>query len=114
MLPWLFALLVLLVSPLYFPFHSNSHVLLNDVESQSQENNVSRILLLTAHPDDESLFFAPTVLALREDLTHPEIYSLTMSVGNAHGLGETRKEELSRSLDVLGIDEDKRWIVDHP
>lgn len=108
MLPWL-ALLVLLVSSLYFPFHSNSHVLLDDVGY-----NASRILLLTAHPDDECLFFAPTVLALREDPTHPDIYSLTMSVGNADGHGETRKEELDRSLDVMGIDQDKRWVVDHP
>lgn len=103
---WLSALLVLLVSSLYFPFHSNSHVLL--------DHDASRILLVTAHPDDECLFFAPTVLALREDQTHPEIYSLTMSVGNADGLGETRKEELDRSLDVMGIDQDKRWVVDHP
>ncbi|KAH0826601.1 LmbE-like protein [Lanmaoa asiatica] len=114
MLPWLFALLILLASSLYFPFHSNSHVLLDGARSQSQETNTSRILLLTAHPDDECLFFAPTVLALREDPTHSEIYSLTMSVGNADGFGETRKEELSRSLDVMGIDQDKRWVVDHP
>lgn len=110
MLLWLFALLVLLVSPLYFPFHSNSHILLGG----SQETNTSRILLLTAHPDDECLFFAPTVLALRGDPTRPEIYSLTMSIGDAAGLGKTRKEELSRSLDVMGIDQDKRWVVDHP
>lgn len=103
MLLWL---LVLLVSSLYFPFHSNSHVLL--------DHNASRVLLVTAHPDDECLFFSPTVLALQEDQTHPEIYSLTMSVGNAGGLGETRKEELDRSLDVMGIDQDKRWVVDHP
>ena len=103
---WLSALLVLLVSSLYFPFHSNSHVLLDD--------NASRILLLTAHPDDECLFFAPTMLALREDPTHPEIYSLTLSTGNAEGLGEARKEELNRSLDIMGIDQDKRWVVDHP
>ncbi|KAF8548960.1 LmbE-like protein [Imleria badia] len=99
-------LLVVLVSSLYFPFHSNSHVLLDEA--------TSRILLLTAHPDDECLFFAPTVLALAKDPTHPEIYSLTMSVGNADGHGKVRKEELHRSLDVMGIDQDKRWVVDHP
>ena len=109
MLPWLSALTVLVASSLYFPFHSNTHVLLDDAGS-----NTSRILLLTAHPDDECLFFAPTMLALREDPQHPEIYSLTMSVGNADGLGGMRKEELDRSLDVMGIDQDKRWVVDHP
>ncbi|KAF8438121.1 LmbE-like protein [Boletus edulis BED1] len=109
MLPWLTALLVLFVSSLYFPFHSNSHVLLDQARS-----NASRILLLTAHPDDECLFFAPTVLALREHPAHPEIFSLTLSIGNAAGFGEVRKEELSRSLDVMGIDQDNRWVVDHP
>ena len=108
-LAWLSALLVFLVSSLYSPLHSNSHALLENGEA-----NASRILLLTAHPDDECFFFAPTILALREDPTHPEIYSLTLSTGNAEGLGEIRKDELSRSLDVLGIDQDKRWVVDHP
>lgn len=114
---WLSVIFALLVSSLYYPFHSNSHVLLGGTASQSHATNItnaSRVLLLTAHPDDECLFFAPTVLALQEDPSHPEIYSLTMSVGNADGLGETRKEELSRSLDVLRIDQDKRWVVDHP
>ena len=108
-IPRLSALLILLASSLYFPFHSNSHVLL-----KGRESHTPRILLLTAHPDDECLFFAPTILALRDDPTHPEIFSLTMSVGNADGLGELRKDELSRSLDVMGIDQEKRWVVDHP
>jgi len=116
-LPWLSVILALLVSSLYYPFHSNIHVLLGGTTSQGHAKNItntSRILLLTAHPDDECLFFAPTLLALQEDPSRPEIYSLTMSVGNADGLGETRKEELSRSLDVLRIDQDRRWVVDHP
>lgn len=69
----------------------------------------SNVLLLTAHPDDEAMFFAPTLLGLRNN-----IFSLCLSVGNADGLGETRKEELVASLDVLGVQEGKRWVVDHP
>ncbi|KAF9234245.1 putative deacetylase LmbE-like domain-containing protein, partial [Melanogaster broomeanus] len=86
----------------------------NASASSNLETNSSRILLLTAHPDDESFFFGPTLLGLRADPSHPEIYSLTLSVGNADGLGETRKEELSRSLDVMGIDPARRWAIDHP
>ncbi|KAJ6447911.1 putative deacetylase LmbE-like domain-containing protein [Mycena vitilis] len=80
------------------------------------------ILLLTAHPDDECMFFSPTILALaaaQESSVSsrapvPSIYSLCLSVGNADGLGAIRKFELESSLDILGIDTDKRLIVDHP
>ncbi|KAF7369068.1 hypothetical protein MVEN_00233600 [Mycena venus] len=82
------------------------------------------ILLLTAHPDDECMFFAPTILALaalqrpsvssRDPTSTSSLYSLCMSVGNADGLGAIRKYELESSLDLLGVDTDKRLIVDHP
>ncbi|KAG1869989.1 putative deacetylase LmbE-like domain-containing protein [Suillus subluteus] len=74
----------------------------------------SRILLLTAHPDDECFFFAPTILALRRSSSSPEIFSLCLSSGNADGLGERRKGELVRSLDILGVEKDNRWVIDHP
>ncbi|KAL0579240.1 N-acetylglucosaminyl-phosphatidylinositol de-N-acetylase [Marasmius crinis-equi] len=68
-----------------------------------------KILLLTAHPDDECLFFSPTILALRES-----VYSMCISTGNSEGLGEVRKEELGRSLDVLGVEAERRVVLDHP
>ncbi|TFK67147.1 LmbE-like protein [Pluteus cervinus] len=91
-----------------------------------------RVLLLTAHPDDECMFFAPTLLALAQDyhvrqaeeLTSsvieddinkgPPVFSLCMSVGNADGLGFTRRDELQQSLNVLGVSKEKSWVVDHP
>ncbi|KAH7921702.1 LmbE-like protein [Leucogyrophana mollusca] len=76
-----------------------------------------RVLLLTAHPDDECFFFAPTILALRavhDGVSNPAIFSLCLSTGNADGLGKVRQDELARSLDVLGIEEERRWVVDHP
>jgi N-acetylglucosaminylphosphatidylinositol deacetylase len=39
----------------------------------------SRILLLTAHPDDECFFFAPTLLSLSAGTD--KLYSLTVSNG---------------------------------
>ena len=38
-----------------------------------------RVLLLTAHPDDECFFFGPTLLAFREQGT--PVYSLCVSNG---------------------------------
>jgi N-acetylglucosaminylphosphatidylinositol deacetylase len=140
-LRWLF--LSLLAAFLYHPKETN-----NVITHQPSPLNQgifpgpARILLLTAHPDDECLFFAPTILSLVShkgkkpiqnsqhtdpsfeegvdveaktvDVLSPEVYSLCLSIGDADGLGETRKAELERSLDVLGIEEGKRWIVDHP
>jgi N-acetylglucosaminylphosphatidylinositol deacetylase len=89
-----------------------------------------RILLLTAHPDDETFFFGPTVTSLIPSYavpvsasprantldsvtpTFPQVYSLCLSVGNADGLGDIRRRELEESLDVLGVAEDKRWVLD--
>ncbi|KAG6330527.1 hypothetical protein ID866_8560, partial [Astraeus odoratus] len=105
------AFVVALASLLSLPLHSNVHLLSPNPETGT---NTSRILLLTAHPDDECFFFAPTILALGKQTPQPEIYSLCLSTGNAEGLGETRKIELDLSLDVMGIERDKRWVVDHP
>ena len=81
-----------------------------------------RILLLIAHPDDEAMFFAPTLLALtRPELgNHVKILCLSSgtihlpfpyfvlatnstSVGDADGLGEIRKKELVKSALQLGL-----------
>ena len=77
----------------------------------------THILLLTAHPDDECMFFAPTVLGLATAVpgtssleSPPDIFSLCLSVGNADGLGNIRRDELGRSLDVLGVPDDRRWV----
>lgn len=75
------------------------------------------ILLLTAHPDDECMFFAPTLLGLLDGTgmdKRPKLHSLCLSVGNADGLGDVRRHELERSLDVLGVEDRRRWVLDRP
>ncbi|PAV15258.1 carbohydrate esterase family 14 [Pyrrhoderma noxium] len=120
------------------------------------------ILLLTAHPDDECMFFAPTLLALtghkhgtepgtnhksglltnsklnsgsqsqsqsqlesdgiaatpdevnKEDMGNDKVHSLCLSTGDADGLGSIRKNELGASLDVLGVPEGRRWVLEEP
>ncbi|KAF5349661.1 hypothetical protein D9756_008965 [Leucocoprinus leucothites] len=71
-----------------------------------------RILLLTAHPDDECLFFGPTLLSLEK--TDAMIFALSLSTGNADGLGAVRIEEFHKSYETLGVPAERRWIVDHP
>ncbi|KAG8737569.1 N-acetylglucosaminyl-phosphatidylinositol de-N-acetylase [Ceratobasidium sp. 428] len=72
----------------------------------------SPILLLTAHPDDECMFFAPSVLGLRK--SGKDVHGLCLSVGNADGLGLVRRKELVRSYGVLGVEKKKVNVLDHP
>lgn len=58
------------------------------------------ITLLIAHPDDEAMFFAPTLLALAP---HNTVRVLCLSSGDADGLGAIRKRELQASCRALGV-----------
>ncbi|KAM7068642.1 N-acetylglucosaminyl-phosphatidylinositol de-N-acetylase isoform 2-T2 [Molossus nigricans] len=71
----------------------------------------SRTLLVIAHPDDEAMFFAPTLLGLGR-LRHL-VFLLCFSAGNYYNQGEIRKKELLRSCDVLGIPPSNVMIIDN-
>ena len=62
-----------------------------------------RVCFLIAHPDDEAMFFAPTVLALTRPEAGNRVSMLSLSSGDAEGLGETRRRELVESALVLGL-----------
>jgi len=78
-----------------------------------------RILLLTAHPDDESMFFGPTVLGLAHEYgkrgVEVEWYLHCLSKGV--NCGEERRNELMSAGPVLGFGKDatsaeQRILVD--
>ncbi|KAL2129198.1 hypothetical protein VTI74DRAFT_8099 [Chaetomium olivicolor] len=74
-----------------------------------------RICLLIAHPDDEAMFFAPTVMALARPETGNHVKILCLSSGNADGLGPIRKIELAKSGLILGLRKpDDVYVVDKP
>ncbi|KAF7341808.1 LmbE-like protein [Mycena sanguinolenta] len=76
-----------------------------------------RTLLLTAHPDDETFFFSPTLTALshiKKVGGIQDVLVVCLSTGNAKGLGNIRKEEFGQALEVFGIREGRRFILDHP
>ena len=60
-----------------------------------------RILLLIAHPDDEAMFFAPSLRVLSAPHLANTLHILCLSTGNAAGLGPTRAHELRRSAHIL-------------
>lgn len=68
-------------------------------------------LILTAHPDDEAMFFSPTIMGLKNHGW--EVRGLCLSTGNAEGLGAERVEELKRSYGVFGLQESHvKWLND--
>ncbi|XP_040604768.1 N-acetylglucosaminyl-phosphatidylinositol de-N-acetylase isoform X2 [Mesocricetus auratus] len=71
----------------------------------------SRALLVIAHPDDEAMFFAPTVLGLAR--LEQRVFLLCFSAGNYYNQGEIRKKELLQSCDVLGIPPSHVTIIDN-
>ncbi|KAL4988532.1 putative deacetylase LmbE-like domain-containing protein [Aspergillus falconensis] len=70
-----------------------------------------RICLLIAHPDDEAMFFAPTLLALTKPELGNHIKILCLSSGDADGLGHIRRDELKESAKRLGIRGDNDVLV---
>lgn len=70
-----------------------------------------RVLLLTAHPDDECMFFSPTILNLASRIQSLQV--LCLSIGNDQGLGSIRKAELEKSCKVLADDVIECNALDH-
>jgi N-acetylglucosaminylphosphatidylinositol deacetylase len=92
-----------------------------------------RICLLIAHPDDEAMFFSPTLLALTSEELRNHVKILCLSTGtpislgssvrseieslagNADNIGSTRKEELLVSASTLGLRSPSDvFVIDSP
>mmetsp|Transcript_11238 Transcript_11238/g.22831 ORF Transcript_11238/g.22831 Transcript_11238/m.22831 type:complete len:288 (-) Transcript_11238:255-1118(-) len=69
-----------------------------------------RVALVIAHPDDEAVFFWPTLLHLRALGVHLSV--LCLSTGNADGLGEVRREEMQRSCASISVTGSDLVILD--
>lgn len=65
-------------------------------------NKVKRILFITAHPDDECMFFGPVIVKLKQK-KDCELHLLCLSTGNYYKQGPIRKQELWDSCKILGI-----------
>ncbi|KAH7360066.1 putative deacetylase LmbE-like domain-containing protein [Rhexocercosporidium sp. MPI-PUGE-AT-0058] len=72
------------------------------------------LLIVTAHPDDECLFFAPSILGVLDRNLDTVGGLLVMSTGNNEGIGETRKAELQGSCAALGVEETRCVALDRP
>ena len=68
------------------------------------------VLLVIAHPDDEAMFFAPTLVHLKKNFI--KVHILCLSTGNFNSLGKVREKELQRSGTFFGAS--SVYVMDHP
>ncbi|KAK7173456.1 hypothetical protein R3I93_003315 [Phoxinus phoxinus] len=96
----------------FCPTQKRSGALLQNSEDGKQRvtANETRALLVTAHPDDECMFFAPTILKLVE--SQASVYLLCLSTGNYNNQGLQRKRELLDSCAVLGIPSNHVTVIE--
>jgi len=94
---------IILICSIYFLFAP--------CKSNFIKNSKDIVLFVTAHPDDECMFFAPTILnLLKEDYC---IYLLCLSAGGFYHQSVERKSELRQSCKILGIPSENVIIVEH-
>ncbi|RYR64313.1 hypothetical protein Ahy_A03g010447 isoform C [Arachis hypogaea] len=99
---WIVSLFTILILS-FFPFTNLRAAPLR------KRNNV---LLVIAHPDDESMFFTPTINFLTSRRHNVQV--LCLSIGDADGKGNIRKKELFQACVALKVPMQQVKIVNHP
>jgi N-acetylglucosaminylphosphatidylinositol deacetylase len=84
-------------------------------ESARQPPTIVHVVVI-AHPDDESMFFLPTIRGLQEE--RKTVWLLCLTTGNHDGLGKIREKEIVDAGRLLGIEktmvQDNPLLQDHP
>ncbi|KAF5445571.1 hypothetical protein F2P56_034615 [Juglans regia] len=92
--------------------HGSSSPLRNSFLNTGGAFHKRNVLLVIAHPDDESMFFSPTISYLTS--TGHNLHVLCLSTGDADGKGNIRKEELYQACAILKVPLQQVKILDHP
>ncbi|CAJ0963955.1 unnamed protein product, partial [Mesorhabditis belari] len=71
----------------------------------------AKVLLVIAHPDDETMFFAPTITELTKQ--GHRVFLLCTSTGDFYGQGQLRAKELREAVQFLGINPSDVSILDY-
>ena len=101
---------------------TNSDEMTNTKKKKSNDNaGTKKVMLVISHPDDEAMFFGPTVESLKmskldggggqedavikDTVSEIKVFCICLSNGNAEGLGQIRAKELKKStLEVFKMD----------
>ncbi|EUD68559.1 hypothetical protein C922_00958 [Plasmodium inui San Antonio 1] len=76
-----------------------------------EKENVS---FLIAHPDDEIMFFFPTIKLLFDKKRKEEIFLLCLTNGDFYGQGKIREKELYHVWSYLGGVKNNCKLMNHP
>ncbi|CAB3222228.1 unnamed protein product [Arctia plantaginis] len=68
-----------------------------------------RVLVVVAHPDDECMFFGPTIFRLCEQGV--DVHILCLSNGNYEGKGKIRRTELWAACHELGVPDENICVI---
>ncbi|KAK6333379.1 N-acetylglucosaminyl-phosphatidylinositol de-N-acetylase [Orbilia javanica] len=90
-----------------FCYYTLSHL------SASSPIRNRNIVLLIAHPDDEAMFFSPTIQSLVTPSLKNTVRIICFSTGNAEGIGNIRETELLSSASLLGIPNVNNSVIIH-
>lgn len=74
----------------------------------------SSISLLIAHPDDEAMFFGPTLSKLSLPEYNNNVTIICFSSGNFDGIGHVRKQELLASAQQFNVPASNVRLIDDP
>ena len=70
--------------------------------SQMQQRNLHKpaknVLFVLAHPDDECMFFTPTVMSMKKE---SNLFILVLSNGGYDGLGKIRAKEMEKAASAM-------------
>ncbi|KAK3231982.1 hypothetical protein Dsin_003863 [Dipteronia sinensis] len=108
---------LLIIVSIIVAWVASLYKILNASRSQSNADDFlgtgekRNVLLVIAHPDDESMFFSPTINYLIS--RGHNVHILCMSTGNADGIGNIRKDELYHACAVLKIPLKQVKVLDH-
>lgn len=110
---FLFCFTILIGIPLliyvFLLIFSNNRAFLPMEWNQHRHN----LLLVVAHPDDECLFFSPTLRVLHTQYQF-KLNLIVFSRGNHAGLGDRRARELHGSCRMLNIPQERCISLDLP
>ena len=76
-------------------------------KKKTKREGVKKAMLVISHPDDEAMFFGPTLESLKSKGSSDvvKVFCICLSNGNFDGLGQTRAKELKKStLEMFKLD----------
>ncbi|CDI86673.1 N-acetylglucosaminylphosphatidylinositol deacetylase, putative [Eimeria praecox] len=79
--------------------------------SDEEEEKIG-VLFVTAHPDDECMFFAPSLSLFASKKERFEVFLLCLSTGDYEGLGAERTAELFAAAGAFGIPKENVCCLD--